>query len=108
MGGAHRTKSMSGGSLAGHWECGRKNVQGTSHDVIVLSRVQSSNLQTVTSPKHCVMGLTPSMLINACTTLLCRLVLKLFINLFCNKIISEDNCHFGKWCIDCKVEIYLV
>ena len=70
-------KNMSRGSLVRHWECGRKNVQGTSHDGIVLSGVQSSNLPMLSSSNHCVTGLAPSMLINECTTLLCRLVLKL-------------------------------
>ena len=26
---------------------------------------------------------------------------------FCNKIISGGNCHFGGWCVDCKVGIFL-
>ena len=43
-------------SLEGDWQRRKKHVQGTSHDDIVLSIVQFSNLPLYTSAKHCVMG----------------------------------------------------
>lgn len=83
-------------------------MQGTSHDGIMLSRVQSSKLPMLTSVKHCVTGLAPSMLIMHVLLYCVSWFLSYLCACFCNKIISEDNCHFGGWCIDCKVEIYFI
>ena len=38
-GGAPRTHNIFGRSLVGHWHCGRKHVQGRSHEGTVLYEV---------------------------------------------------------------------
>ena len=73
---------MSGHNLAKHWQHGRKQAKGSSHEDIVLSSVRSLSLPTLMSVKQSVIGSTYSALARTCNALLRWLVFKLFMCLF--------------------------
>jgi len=96
MGVVPRMHSISGRSLAGHLQRGRKQEHGRSHDGMVFSGVRSLIFPAFMSVKHLVVGCAISVLAIAWTALLCLLVRRLFMCLF---VQHERRCRQLSFCL---------
>ena len=84
-------------------------MHGTSHEGMVLSRVQLLVLHALIRVKDRVVGCANSVFASVCIVLLCRYVFRLFMCLF----MQHDSrwrgmCHFGGMCIGYMLGIRVV